>query len=740
MATAPPPRPPPCSPRSRESRTDPLAAILERAHRAARATRGAAATCVRVDLAARTAVVAGVGNVAAWIVTDHARQLVTQHGTLGQVMPRQLREETHPFPPEATLVVCTDGLKSRLGFDDAPDLPARRPMTIAATLWRDHNRGRDDATVAVVRECRMIELGLVDLRIESDVVRAHQTTRMIASQLGFTTFEQTRIATAMSEIARNALTYASGGSVAFGLDDAGQALTIIVSDRGPGIANLDAIMAGQHHSSSGLGIGIAGARRLMDDLAIETTPAGTRVEMTKRVPRRGGKIEPGQIGHMRSQLAGQLADDPTQEIRRLQRDIAERDQRIADLSDEIHETNRGVMALHTELEDRAAYQREAVELRTRLLREMGHEIRTPLHSIATISQFLIERQDGELTDEQDKQVRIIQEVTESLTSYVNDLLDLARTDAGRAIVHAKAFAASDLLKGLRRVLQPLVPGPIVLRFEVAELPLLVTDEQKLSQILRNLIANAIKFTERGTIEVRAFRAGIDHVRFEVSDTGSGIAPEHHELVFREFAQVDGEVQARLRGSGLGLPLSRRLAELLGGTLTVTSAIGEGSVFRLDIPIVCDDAVRAHPATAEITPVETRAAPGRRRALVIDDDVASRYVLKRWLADRYEVAEAASGRDGLRSADAHPDVIFLDVVMPDLTGFEVLEHLKSNPATREIPVIVYSALVLGSNDRERLAAAVAILRKSTSSRVADRAAIEDALVKAGVAIPVENTHV
>ena len=587
----------------------------------------------------------------------------------------------------------------------------------------------------------MIELGLVDLRAEGDVVRAHQTTRMIASQLGFTTFEQTRIATAMSEIARNALIYASGGSVTFGLDDARAALVIVVLDRGPGITDLDRILAGEKRSSTGLGVGLPGARRLMDEFAIESTPSGTRVEMSKRVPRRGGQVDPGKIGHMRSQLAGKLADDPTQEIRRLQRDIAERDQRIADLSDEIHETNRGVMALHTELEDRAAYQREAVELRTRLLSEMGHEMRTPLHSISTISQFLIDRLDGDLTPEQDKQVRIIHEVTDGLTTYVNDLLDLARTDAGRAVVHATRFAAADLLKGLQRILQPLVPARVKLRFETSQdLPTLVTDEQKLSQILRNLVANAIKFTAHGHISVITTRVGDDRMQFTVLDTGVGIAPEHHELIFREFAQVDGQVQPRMRGSGLGLPLSRRLAELLGGSLEVSSALGAGSTFRLEIPIVCDAAILAVAAREEPPLVTTRPRRERPRVLVIDDDLASRYVLKRWLGDRYDVEEAATGGEGLRSAVSRPDVIFLDVVMPDLTGFEVLEQLKAAAETREIPVVVYSALVLGTNDRARLSAAVAILRKSTSSRVADRVAIEESLVMAGVAIPVEAPHV
>jgi signal transduction histidine kinase/CheY-like chemotaxis protein len=588
----------------------------------------------------------------------------------------------------------------------------------------------------------MTELGLVDVRGDDDVVRAHQTTRMIAAQLGFSSFEQTRIATAVSEIARNAATYASGGTVTFGLDDAAGALAITVVDRGPGIPDVAAILSSERTQTLGLGAGIPGARRLMDTFVIDSSPGGTRVEMTRRIPRRAGKLDGARVTTMQLQLAGQLADEPSQEISRLQRDVAERDRRVVELTEELTETNRGVMALHAELEDRAEYQRRAVELRTRLLSEMGHELRTPLHSLATISQFLLDRLDGELTPEQDRQVRIIHEIAESLTAYVNDLLDLARTDAGRAVVHLTRFPVEAVLRPLRRILQPLVPPGVALRITVEPgLPPITSDEQKLSQIIRNLVANALKFTERGAVEIRALRAA-DGVVFEVADSGIGIAPEHHELIFHEFAQLDGHVQPRMRGSGLGLPLSRRLAELLGGTLTVTSELGVGSTFRLELPLEAGAAATAPaPLPEPPAPVAAAAAPrpGQPRVLIVDDDRASRYVLKRWLDGRYRVDEANTGHDGLRLAATRPDAIFLDIVMPDLTGFEVLERLKADPATRDIPVVVYTALGLGVHDRARLGDAVSILRKSTSSRVADRAAIEDALVKAGVATIVEHSH-
>ena len=587
----------------------------------------------------------------------------------------------------------------------------------------------------------MIELGLVDIRVEDDVVRAHQTARTIAAQLGYSTFEQTRIATAMSEIARNALTYAGGGSVTIGVDESRDNVVIIVIDRGPGIVDVESILAGQRRSTTGLGIGIPGARKLMDRFAIESTPAGTRVEMAKRIGRRT-IVDNTRISAVRSQLAGQLADDPSQEIRRLQHDVAKRDLRIEELGEELVETNRGVMALHTELEERSEYQRQAVELRTRLLSEMGHEVRTPLHSISTVSQFLLDRLDGDLTPEQNKQVHIIHEVASSLTDYVNDLLDLARTDAGKAIVHVTKFSADSSLKTLRRMVAPLARPSVKLELDADPGVVFDTDEQKVSQVLRNLVANAIKFTERGTISVTARRIRADRALFEVTDTGVGIAAEDHELIFAEFAQADGRIQPRTRGSGLGLPLSRRLAELLGGTLTMTSIPGKGSTFWFELPLKFDgEAITRTPGPSESPAPTVKPASGDVRVLVIDDDTASRYVLARWLGDRYRVEEADSGTAGLEQAAASkPHAIFLDVVMHDLTGFEVLERLKANEATRDIPVVVYTALTLGANDRARLSDAVAILRKSTSSRVADRAAVESALVSAGIAVSVEASDV
>jgi signal transduction histidine kinase/CheY-like chemotaxis protein len=584
----------------------------------------------------------------------------------------------------------------------------------------------------------VIELGTLDVRGEDDVVRAHQTVRTTVAELGFTSFEQTRIATATSEIARNALTYAGSGTVSLSVDDDARTLVVSVVDRGPGIADIAGAMRGQRRAGGEPGNGIRGSRRLVDDLTIDSTPAGTRVVLTKRLPRTVGAVGAAALGRLRARMADQLADDPTQEIRRLQSDIAERDTKLGELALELADTNRGVMALYAELEQRAELQRRATELKARLLSEMGHELRTPLHSMLSISQFLIDRLDGPLTNEQDKQVRIIHEIAGTLSVYINDLLDLTRVDAGKTPVRPSSFTAEAVMNTLRRMMAPITSPDVSLRFTTPPgLPPLYTDETKLSQILRNLVANALKFTERGQVTVRAFAGEDEHVVFEVQDSGVGIAPEHHLHIFEEFAQVEGALQRRTRGTGLGLPLRRRYAELLGGRIELVSAVSEGSTFRLILPVQYEGEVGTVTTAATDVAVATRPTPGQPRLLIIDDDEASRYVLRRWLAGRYRISEALGGIDGLRAAAAErPDAIFLDVVMPDLTGFEVLERLGANPVTAGIPVIVYTSLVLGAGDRQRLSRAAALVRKSTASRVADRSAIERALLDAGVAIALE----
>ena len=270
----------------------------------------------------------------------------------------------------------------------------------------------------------------------------------------------------------------------------------------------------------------------------------------------------------------------------LEAELKERRAQIESLTRELAETNSGVVALYAELDDRAAELREVSDLKSRFLSYMSHEFRTPLGSIRSMTRILLDRMDGPLTEEQEKQVRFVQSSTEELTEMVNDLLDLAKIEAGRISISPAWFEMVDLFAALRGVFRPIVINQAVaLVFEEPTgVPRVYTDDKKLSQILRNFISNALKFTQQGEVRVSAEYRDPGWVTFSVADTGIGIAKEHQGALFQDFVQIDAPIQKRLRGTGLGLALSKRLAELLGGTVKVESEVGCGSTFSIMIPI------------------------------------------------------------------------------------------------------------------------------------------------------------
>lgn len=253
---------------------------------------------------------------------------------------------------------------------------------------------------------------------------------------------------------------------------------------------------------------------------------------------------------------------------------------------EIDETNRGVLALYAELDTQAAQLREATELKSRFLAYMSHEFRTPIASLRSLSRLLLDEVDGPLTAEQRKQVGFIQTTAGEFAEMVDDLLDLAKVEAGRVEISPEWFELVDLFSALRGMFKPVLINPEVnLVFEEPQkTDTLYTDDKKLSQILRNYVSNALKFTPKGEVRVSAVQNGQESITFSVSDTGIGIAKEFQHALFQDFVQVNSPVQKRLRGTGLGLSLSKRLAELLGGSVGVDSDLGRGSTFSVTVPL------------------------------------------------------------------------------------------------------------------------------------------------------------
>jgi signal transduction histidine kinase len=273
------------------------------------------------------------------------------------------------------------------------------------------------------------------------------------------------------------------------------------------------------------------------------------------------------------------------EVEILRAQLAKQKSDVALLEAELAETNKGVLALYAELDENAAQLREAADLKSRFLSYMSHEFRTPLASITSIADILIDGMDGPLTAEQHRQLQFVRGSVRELTEMVDDLLDLAKVDAGRISISPEWFEMVDLFSALRGMFKPIVGGGNVsLIFEEAtDIPKIYSDDRKLSQILRNFISNALKFTSEGEVRVTARAADQDMVEFAVTDTGIGIAKEHLPALFSDFVQIDTRIQKRLRGTGLGLSLAKKFAILLGGSVAVTSEVGQGSRFSVLIP-------------------------------------------------------------------------------------------------------------------------------------------------------------
>lgn len=532
------------------------------------------------------------------------------------------------------------------------------------------------------------------LRYEEDVVTARQRAGQIAALLGFEAAEQTRIATAVSEIVRNAFRYAGSGIVEYRIvgETPPQVYTITVTDPGPGIRNLEEILAGRYRSTTGMGIGLVGARRLMDQCEIDSSPTGTTVVLKKILPRRATYVSRSAHAQMARELTARrprgLVEEiqkQNQELMRALDEVNRRQEELVRLNRELEDTNRGVVALYAELDEKADHLRRADELKSRFLSNMTHEFRTPVNAILALAGLLARK------DQPEPEVQHITRAAEQLSELVNDLLDLAKVEAGKTVVRPGEFEVANLFGALRGMLRPLLVNQSVnLVFdEPTGLPAMHTDEGKVSQILRNFISNALKYTERGQVVVSARLDSLrEEVVFAVADTGIGIALEDQERIFDEFAQVEHPLQRRFKGTGLGLPLSRRLAELLGGRLSVTSEPGVGSTFEAAIP------VRYRPS---IVTSDSRRSwevdPARLPLLVIEDGFETQLfyekILKGSIFQIFPARTLADAREGLLRM--RPRAILLDIILSDVVVWDFLAHLKQAPETRDIPVLVITTV-------------------------------------------------
>jgi signal transduction histidine kinase len=619
------------------------------------------------------------------------------------------------------------------------------------------------------------------IRNEADVVLVRQRARIVAELLGFETVDQTRVATAVSEIARNALAHGGGGTARFAAGGSPSALQVAIEDRGPGLRPppTPPSETGLNGGTLRGGMGLHLARRLMDTFEIAEPPAGTAILMAKHLPAPAEEVSPEVVRRVVDELMIRPPESLLEELHKQHQellavleDLNRQQESLRAANIELEETNRGVMALYSEvtrelddtnrgvvalyaqLDDQAAELRRVNALKDRFLSHLSHEFRTPLNSTLALSRLLMDRVDGPLTAEQVVQVGFIRTGAEDLLAMVNDLLDIAKIEAGRMDVRPEEFSVADLIGSLRGVFRPLA-AEAGLELDLAEpppgLPPMRTDRSKLGQVLRNLLANAIQYTDRGTVSLDV-TDDEGHLIFAVRDTGVGIAPEDMGRIFQDFVQADSARRPPTRGTGLGLPIARELTRLLGGEISAESELGRGSVFRVRLPLTMPagavDQPEAEPAqgqaprarVAEPVPTPPAVAVGRVAAraagegkpvvLVIDDDAASRYMVEHTLAPAgCRVVHAETGAEGLAAALADPPTaIFLDLGLPDASGFDLLQRLNEARQLSHCPIIIYTCRELDHEQSRSLSGfALRIIHKSDPALLKSIAGIGDALV-------------
>ncbi len=558
---------------------------------------------------------------------------------------------------------------------------------------------------------------------EPDVFVVRQRGRDIAQAIGLDGQDQMRVAAALSDVGRDFVRRSLSVTVTFSLTSP------------PAAALVTEFSWHGDPPRSVLSAGWVTASRLMDDVYGSHSDGSSLVTMVKARPLTLPALGPEFAAKLRTDIAAHAVVSPLEELRaqnqellealenveskrselvRLNDELEETNRGVValytELSEELEETNRGVVALYAELNEKSTQLKEASEAKTRFWSNISHELRGPLNSVIGLARLLAAPDSDPLTDEQRRQVDLINASGNTLLALVNELLDTAKAESGRLVPQLAPVDLTGVFLQLRGALRSTVTSPDVRLVidERVELPPLWTDETMLVRILRNLLSNALKFTERGEVRLDVATDG-RHTTFTVTDTGIGIPPDQVEKVFEEFHQVRNRLQTKTTGTGLGLPYARRLAAILGGEMVLRSELGRGTAVTLRLP-VHDAAVRHFDSV-----------------LVVDDDEDFRERLATLLAEYTgTVRHAGDGRSALDAITADkPGLVFLDLQMPGMNGREVLGVLREKPGLRDIPVVVATSAVPDGLDLTALGAA--LLTKTNMSIDTIALAVSEALV-------------
>lgn len=361
--------------------------------------------------------------------------------------------------------------------------------------------------------------------------------------------------------------------------------------------------------------------------------------------------------------------------------------------------NETLINLHRELKENAdelviqkQKAEEATRLKSQFLASMSHELRTPMNSILGLTELILE--DSVITGKNHERLEVVLKSGRRLMNLINDILDLSKIEAGKMEVHNEDMLLEEIISEVQTSVSPLINNKQI-RFNIErnlDTNLMITsDHGKLIQILLNLLGNAVKFTEKGSVKLIVSSPSDTVLQFDIKDTGIGITEEDQRIIFEEFRQADGTTTRKFSGTGLGLAITSRLTGLLKGTISFESKSGEGSTFTVKIPFVKSPV--AVPSAKQTFELESLVKNRNHPILIIDDDENIKNTIGNYLNSKgYEVVFADNGLDGVsKAAKLQPFAITLDLMMPNKDGWTTLKSLKENPVTKNIPVILISIL-------------------------------------------------
>lgn len=442
-----------------------------------------------------------------------------------------------------------------------------------------------------MKDIHATRLGDVYVRREGDIVKVRERVRRLAREMGFDVTTQIKITTAVSEVTRNIYEYAKSGAITLSVAEREPDVGLMVTarDEGPGIdeQTLRSILRGAYHSSSGLGVGLSGTRKLMDEFDVETgTGRGTRVTVVKWLPPAARTRAKEHLEELRGLLGSDQEDSAVEELKQQNRDLVKILEELEEKRDQLEQVNRQLSETNQELNEANEKLRELAEMKEEFLALTTHDLRSPLTVISGVISFFTSGRLGELTSEQKNMVSMMERNTQSLIELVNDLLDASKLESGTMRLELSSIDLSVLMDELRETMEPLAKekGIVLEESLPPELPPVEADRPKLRRIIVNLLSNAIKFTPKGgRVSLKAEREG-GRIRIYVTDTGVGIAPEDVERLFDKYEQARSRATRGEKGTGLGLYITRQLVELHGSRIEVNSQVGRGSTFSFSLPI------------------------------------------------------------------------------------------------------------------------------------------------------------